>query len=194
MRLRLCALASLSLLASGALSQPNTLAVSSDAWTLTVDAATGVGLSLRDSGGHEYVNGTPTSLFRLQVTDSSGRQRWVSSHDAARVTVHATAAGLEVHCAGVGGERLGVRIAVEPEGVALLFRIELQPAGGAGEQGAIVGREIAMEWDAARTGITLAVNYIGLLDELADFRRPLSPAEIRTLATEPAALTTLRRK
>ncbi|MBI1353752.1 MAG: hypothetical protein GC160_05345 [Acidobacteria bacterium] len=62
------------------------------------------------------------------------------------------------------------------------------------EQGAIEGREIAMEWDAARTGIYLAVNYIGLLDELAVFRRPLSPAEIRTLATEPAALTTLRRK
>src|SRR5690606_37563248 len=35
------------------------------------------------------------------------------------------------------------------------------------KQGEIGGRNITMDWDVGRTGIYVAVNYIGLLDELA---------------------------
>lgn len=56
------------------------------------------------------------------------------------------------------------------------------------KQGAIEGRNITMDWDIAHTGIYVAVNYIGLLDELAIFSRPLTEEEISLLATDPAAL------
>ena len=56
------------------------------------------------------------------------------------------------------------------------------------KQGEIGGRNITMDWDGSRTGIYVAVNYIGLLDELAVFNRRLSEEEISRLATDPAAL------
>jgi hypothetical protein len=55
-------------------------------------------------------------------------------------------------------------------------------------QGAIGGRSITMDWNLGRTGIYVAVNYIGLLDEFAIFDRPLNEEEIARLATDPAAL------
>jgi len=55
-------------------------------------------------------------------------------------------------------------------------------------QGTIGGRNITMDWDVGRTGIYVAVNYIGLLDELAVFDRVLTEEEISILATDPAAL------
>jgi hypothetical protein len=55
-------------------------------------------------------------------------------------------------------------------------------------QGALQGRELAMRWDLDHTGISFAVNYIGLLDELALFDRPLTAAEIAYLRDHPGEL------
>jgi len=60
-------------------------------------------------------------------------------------------------------------------------------------QGSIGGRNITMDWDISQTGIYVAVNYIGLLDELAIFNRPLDDDEIQRLAAEPDALSGLKR-
>ncbi len=58
--------------------------------------------------------------------------------------------------------------------------------------GEIVGnihrREITMGWNLERTGIYVAVNYIGLLDEFAIFDRPLSADEINRLRDQPGLL------
>jgi formylglycine-generating enzyme required for sulfatase activity len=51
--------------------------------------------------------------------------------------------------------------------------------------GALENRPLAMRWDLDRTGIYVAVNYIGLLDELAIFNRPLSEEEIKWLHENP---------
>ena len=58
--------------------------------------------------------------------------------------------------------------------------------------GELADREIAMKWDIRHTGIYVAVNYIGLLDELAVFRRSLIPAEIQLLRGKPDVLATLK--
>lgn len=52
-------------------------------------------------------------------------------------------------------------------------------------QGKLAGRPLAMHWDLEQTGIYIAVNYIGLLDELAIFNRPLTLAEIEMLRDKP---------
>jgi hypothetical protein len=54
--------------------------------------------------------------------------------------------------------------------------------------GELKDREIAMEWDLDKTGIYIAVGYIGLLDELAVFNRALTPAEITLLFRQPGLL------
>ncbi len=51
--------------------------------------------------------------------------------------------------------------------------------------GEIRGRAIAMDWDLDHTGIYVAVNYIGLLDELVVFRRALTEAEVQQLHRQP---------
>lgn len=55
-------------------------------------------------------------------------------------------------------------------------------------QGEITGQAISMGWNLDRTGIFLAINYIGLLDELALFSRPLTAEEIKRLHQEPDIL------
>jgi hypothetical protein len=56
------------------------------------------------------------------------------------------------------------------------------------EIGVVKDRPIAMKWDIERAGIYIAVNFIGLLDELAVFDRPLSAAEIALLHRAPGVL------
>jgi len=56
--------------------------------------------------------------------------------------------------------------------------------------GAVRGK-IAMNWDLEKTGIYIAVNYIGLLDELAIFNRPLTEPEVAQLHQHPDALAKL---
>lgn len=60
--------------------------------------------------------------------------------------------------------------------------------------GALQDRDIAMRWDISRTGIYVAVNYIGLLDEFSLFGRPLDAAEVARLHAEPGILFTLKPK
>ncbi len=60
--------------------------------------------------------------------------------------------------------------------------------------GEVKGRAIAMRWDLDTTGIYVAVNYIGLIDETAIFRRDLTPEEIKALHEHPAILTNLKKK
>jgi hypothetical protein len=58
--------------------------------------------------------------------------------------------------------------------------------------GTIGPRELAMDWDLDKTGIYFAVNYVGLLDELAIFNRPLTPEEVALLHKQPALLAPLK--
>jgi hypothetical protein len=53
---------------------------------------------------------------------------------------------------------------------------------------------IAMDWDLERTGIYIAVNYIGLIDEFALFKRALTEEEIGVLRAQPAELSSLKRR
>ncbi|HYT94098.1 MAG TPA: LamG-like jellyroll fold domain-containing protein [Gemmataceae bacterium] len=59
--------------------------------------------------------------------------------------------------------------------------------------GVIADRDLAMGWEIDKAGIYVAVNYIGLLDELALFNRPLTAAEVSLLYRQPALLSTLRK-
>ena len=59
--------------------------------------------------------------------------------------------------------------------------------------GRIEDRPIAMDWNLDKVGIYVAVNYLGLLDELAIFGRPLTEAEVGELFREPGLLTSLRK-
>src|SRR5262245_16926349 len=59
--------------------------------------------------------------------------------------------------------------------------------------GAVKDRELAMDWDLDKAGIYVAVNYIGLLDELATFSRPLTPDEVTSLHRQPGILAPLRK-
>src|SRR5262249_9631936 len=47
--------------------------------------------------------------------------------------------------------------------------------------GDVRGKNIAMDWDVDKAGVYVAVNYIGLLDELALFSRPLTEEGVRML-------------
>ncbi len=51
--------------------------------------------------------------------------------------------------------------------------------------GELRDRELAMAWDLERTGIYVAVGYVGLLDELAILSRALGPREVARLHAEP---------
>jgi hypothetical protein len=53
---------------------------------------------------------------------------------------------------------------------------------------------ISMDWDLDKTGIYVAVSYIGLLDEFALFNRALTLEEIGLLRRQPALLSSLKRK
>jgi len=72
-----------------------------------------------------------------------------------------------------------------PDAVSTLY-IDGKPIGRIGE------RPIAMKWDIDRAGLYTAVNYLGRLDELALFRRELTPEEVRRLHAEPSLLTPLK--
>ncbi len=59
--------------------------------------------------------------------------------------------------------------------------------------GEVKDRAIAMAWDMDQVGIFTAVNYIGLLDELALFSRPLGAEEIAALHGKPGLLQAVSR-
>jgi hypothetical protein len=51
--------------------------------------------------------------------------------------------------------------------------------------GQVKDRELAMNWDIEKTGIYVAINYIGLLDELVVFNRDLTADEVVRLQKNP---------
>lgn len=53
---------------------------------------------------------------------------------------------------------------------------------------------ISMDWDLDKAGIYIAVNYIGMMDELALFNRAMTEDEISILRSQPAVLSSLGRK
>jgi len=59
--------------------------------------------------------------------------------------------------------------------------------------GAVKDYNIAMDWDIDRAGIYVAVGYIGLLDELALFDRPLTGDEVTALYKKPGLLAPLKK-
>ena len=58
--------------------------------------------------------------------------------------------------------------------------------------GQIRDRAIAMRWNVDRAGIYIAVNYLGLLDELTIFGRPLTHEEVQTLRAVPGGMAPLK--
>lgn len=54
--------------------------------------------------------------------------------------------------------------------------------------GEIGGHDLHMDWDLEKTGIYLAVSFIGLLDELALFNRELTATEVAHLHQRPGML------
>jgi hypothetical protein len=59
--------------------------------------------------------------------------------------------------------------------------------------GEVKDRAIAMDWDVEKAGIYVAINYVGLLDELAVFGRELSEKEVKLLHGEPGLLAKLKK-
>lgn len=59
--------------------------------------------------------------------------------------------------------------------------------------GEIRGRAIAMDWDVDKAGIYVAVNYVGLLDELALFGREITAEEVQMLYSQPGLLAGLKK-
>jgi concanavalin A-like lectin/glucanase superfamily protein len=59
--------------------------------------------------------------------------------------------------------------------------------------GSVKDRAIAMDWDVDKAGIYVAVNFIGLLDELATFSRPLTQEEVALLYRRPGILASLKK-
>jgi hypothetical protein len=60
--------------------------------------------------------------------------------------------------------------------------------------GEVAARALAMAWDVDHAGIYVAVNYIGLLDELALFGRELTQVEVALLHAKPGVLGALKKK
>ena len=54
--------------------------------------------------------------------------------------------------------------------------------------------QIAINWDLDKAGIYVAVSYIGLLDELALFNRPMAEPEINRLRELPGMLSPLKNR
>lgn len=58
--------------------------------------------------------------------------------------------------------------------------------------GRLRNRDLPMKWDLERVGIYVGVAYIGLMDELAIFGRPLTSNEINALRHSPKVLSRLK--
>jgi hypothetical protein len=55
-------------------------------------------------------------------------------------------------------------------------------------QGQFTGVDAVFPWDVPQSAVTLGLSYIGLLDELAIFNRPLTDAEVKTIYQAPQGL------
>lgn len=61
-------------------------------------------------------------------------------------------------------------------------------------KGEIMDQTLAMAWEIEKTGIYVAVNYIGLMDELAIFNRPVTAAEVDQLFRTPDLPQSLKKR
>lgn len=59
--------------------------------------------------------------------------------------------------------------------------------------GEVKGQAIAMDWDVEKANVYFALGYIGLLDELALFDRPLAADEVKLLRERPDLLAPLKK-
>ena len=59
--------------------------------------------------------------------------------------------------------------------------------------GQVKDRKIAMGWEVEQAGIYIAINYIGLIDEMACFNRALKPEEVVALHKKSGMLTELKK-
>jgi len=73
-----------------------------------------------------------------------------------------------------------------PDGQAVLFLDGVQV-------GVLRGRTQTFTWDPAETRMVLGVGYVGWLDELAVFDRPLAAEEIQAVRRLPRGIASLRR-
>lgn len=58
-------------------------------------------------------------------------------------------------------------------------------------QGELKGWELTFGWEPDKTALTLGLNYVGWLDDLAVFNRPLTEVEIKSIHTAKGSLSTL---
>ena len=49
------------------------------------------------------------------------------------------------------------------------------------DQGAFTDWNLVFNWDESRSALTLGLNYVGGIDDVAVFNRPLTNAEVATL-------------
>ena len=49
------------------------------------------------------------------------------------------------------------------------------------DQGAFENWSIVFNWDVSKSALTLGLNYIGWMDDVAVFNRPLSAAEVSSI-------------
>jgi hypothetical protein len=59
-------------------------------------------------------------------------------------------------------------------------------------RGEVAGWDLTFGWDGRELKVYLGAGYAGGLDELAAFRRALTPAEVRTLHALPGGIADLR--
>ena len=52
-------------------------------------------------------------------------------------------------------------------------------------QGEFTGRENTFNWDVPQSAVTLGMSYVGFLDELTLFNRPLTNAEVKLIHEAP---------
>ncbi|HET6409953.1 MAG TPA: LamG domain-containing protein [Chthoniobacteraceae bacterium] len=55
-------------------------------------------------------------------------------------------------------------------------------------QGEFKNLDATFKWDVAQSALTLGLSYVGLLDDLAVFNRPLTDAEVKAIHASPRAI------
>jgi hypothetical protein len=58
-------------------------------------------------------------------------------------------------------------------------------------QGQFTGWDAVFNWDLSQSAVTLGLSYIGMLDDLAIFNRPLTDAEVKAIYSAPQGLSGL---
>jgi hypothetical protein len=58
-------------------------------------------------------------------------------------------------------------------------------------QGETKGWDAVFDWDVSQSAVTLGLSYIGMLDDLAIFNRPLTDAEVKAIYAAPQGISSL---